>query len=227
MGQDKRARLWIPSLIAALAAAACGGTSVGEPIGSGADAGAGAGSMIGNPPPSVGGYGTTAPPTAQGGYASISGAGGATPIIGPNCPVSVPQNGSSCYWPNGNYQCEYDTGAACTTTFASCTNGSWSLGGYDIECGYAGSPGYAGEGGAAPIESAGAGGDAPVEPPTVSCPSAVPSPGAYCYKPSAVTSYLCNYSSNCGTFEATCNDHWLVTFHDGPAGWCEGGAPAY
>ena len=219
MGREKRAKLLVPSFIvaAAAAAAACGGTSVGQPTMS--SAGAGGDTTTTNPPPiSYGGIGNP-PPLDQGGYGSV--AGGTTnppPIAG--CPTSIPQNGSACApSASGDYECDYNTESACTTTLAYCRNGTWSLAGYAIDCSVGGS------GGSGPLPPAGAAGEGPTEPPTVTCPPVVPSVGAYCYKPSTVTSYLCDYTTACGSYEATCDGHWLLTFQDGPADSCMGGYP--
>ena len=222
MGREKRAQLLVPSFVfvAAAAAAACGGSSLG-------DAGAGGATVSTNPPEvSYGGatVSTNPPPIGWGGYGSGgNGNEAGTPINPPPlmvaCPATVPANGSACLpVVKSSNRCVYGSGDACSTTMAWCEGGVWSLGGYAVSC-----PGNGGAGGGAPIGEGGAGGDGPAPDPVVYCPEAVPKPGEYCYKPSTVTSYRCDYVDGCGTYEATCSGQWQLQAHGSPAD-CAGGA---
>jgi hypothetical protein len=223
MGREKRAQLLLPSFVFVAAAAACGGTVEGE-------GGTGGATIATNPPAiSYGGQIATNPPpiayggnssggNSSGGYGNVAGSTNPPPIAA--CPTTVPVNGSACVSSTPrSYECDYGTGDPCTTTLAWCMGGVWSLGGYAIDC-----SGYAGAGGGSPIGEGGAGGDGPAPDPLVYCPPAMPTAGAYCYKPSSVTSYRCDYASACDAYEATCNGQWQLLFHGSAADSCVGGA---
>ena len=232
MGREKRARLLVPSLVFVAAAAACGGTSIGElpaePSGAGAAGRVGGhGNTAGvssNPPPI--GYGgqvhtTPAPVTGgygSGGYGNEAGDGPTPPPI-TACPTRPPVNGRPCT--SAASYCEYGTGNACAATIAWCDSGSWSVGAYTIDCSEVG-----GASGGPPIAEAGAAGEAPTTPDaTVYCPQTVPTLGAYCYKPSSVTSYRCDYAVPCGAYQATCDGQWQLSFHGLPPDSCVAGSP--
>ncbi|HEY0467394.1 MAG TPA: hypothetical protein VGC79_24510 [Polyangiaceae bacterium] len=83
--------------------------------------------------------------------------------------------------------------------------------------------GTSGSAGEAPTAEAGAGGEGPGPVPVVECPQAVPPSGGYCYKPSTLTSYRCDYLLSCGSYEATCTGQWQVAFHE-PTDVCAAGA---
>ncbi|HYQ02350.1 MAG TPA: hypothetical protein VER96_26940 [Polyangiaceae bacterium] len=247
MGREKRAQLLVPSFVfaAATAVAACAGTVVGEEPETAGAAGSmnplpvsGGGYIATNPPPvSAGGYIATNPPPIgwsgggsrgfddSGGYGSEAGDFFVTdpPAVVP-CPKRVPQNGTACIPPaaGGHAQCVYEPNDPCITTFAMCTDGLWELAGYAIDC--SGWGGAGGVGGGPPIAEAGAAGEGWSEPdPAVYCPSTLPKSGAYCYKPSSVTSYRCDYPIGCGSYEATCVGQWKLAVHDSAS--CAAGSP--
>ncbi|MEP7050877.1 MAG: hypothetical protein ABJB12_11005 [Pseudomonadota bacterium] len=240
MGREKRAQFLVPSFVfaAASALAACGGTSVGEAGGASTSGAAGAqvstnpspaswgGQIATNPPPIGSSGGGSGGSGNSGGYGNEGGDIATNPPAVVTCPESVPRNGSACIPPaqGGPAECIYDPNDACTTTLAWCTDGHWTLGGYAIDCrGWGGDGGIGGE---PPIAEAGAAGEGPSEPdPAVGCPPTLPAVGAYCYKPSSVTSYRCDYPVTCGSYQATCVGQWQLTLHGSTTAPCAGGAP--
>ena len=116
MGRAKRIRSSVGSLlcVAALAASACGGTSVGEPTLGSADAGAGAGGQAAdfNPP-------------------LMSGSA--------DCPAKIPVKDAPCA-PDKPLQCIYGHDA-CDATIAQCRDSAWQYSYYAILCGAGGAGG--------------------------------------------------------------------------------------
>jgi len=217
MGREKRAKSLVPSfvLVASAAAVACDDSHI----------------IVNPPPPFFSSYDGGG--SSNGGYGNAA-AGYTTILPTPACPAVVPGNGSPCMSPSEGTrnECEYDRRDRCV--MARCVGGIWSVEDCDSDPGAGGDSaggaptaegGAAGDGaGGAASAEGGAAGDGPAPDPVVYCPQALPVQGASCFKPSSVTSFRCDYAQACGSYEATCNGQWQLTFHDPSASSCAGGA---
>jgi hypothetical protein len=195
-GRTKRAGLLLPSFVVV----ACGGSAISgneqrppEPQ-----------AMGGNV--SSGGYGgayiaTNPPPLNAGGFIN--------PSAPPQCPSSVPRDGTSCESgsPGGTYTCNYAAGSCEVTATCETAALNWSVSGCSIGTG--GSGGVAGGGVAGGGVAGGGGRFGSYNPPLPPCPSEAPLVGESC--PSfPYSGWSCSYAVSTCTARVlfTCYGQW-------------------
>ena len=247
MGKANWAELLVPAFVIGASAVGCGGTEYVEPP---SDYCTGDACRMDPAEAGYRGVATSGAGATSGGATSSAGAtssGAGTSLNAPTggCPSFIPRNHTLCVSSDGSpYVCRYSSDA-CSGTMATCEMGSWSLAYSVLTCPIAGSGGSSGDessagapssvggaspsdGGASPTDggafSGGAAGEDSASAPTIGCPTTRPVSGAACSKPDSLTSYRCDYPTECGSYEADCTGQWQLTYHGSPTADCAAGA---